>query len=120
LRAFILIGLTVVIFWAATFYILGNRTAQTGENAACRNEQILLAVSKNQGTIEIKLDRDDLVVSTAWRHWMALNVQRRKDIGMAAWCVVAHEGKGGMVRITSGDTEVGRVEKGKWTSKFGE
>jgi hypothetical protein len=121
LRAFIVIGLAVVIFWAAAFYILGNRMAHTGENAACRNEQILLAVSKNQGIIgEVELDRNNLVVKTDWRHWMALNLQRQIDIGMAAACVVAHEGKGGMVLIKSGDSEVGRVVAGKWSSRFGE
>ena len=116
-----MIGAAVAIFWAVAFYVIANRMAHTGENAACRNEQILLAVSKSQGTIfAVESEGDDLVVEANWRHWMALNLQRRKDIGMAAWCVVAHEGKGGMVRITSGDTEVGRMEKGKWTSRFGE
>jgi hypothetical protein len=120
LRAFIVIGAAVAIFWAAAFYFIGSRMAHTGETAACRNEQILLAVSKNQNTIgEVKLDGNDLVITTDWRHWMALDLQRRKDIAMAAWCVVAHEGKGGIVRVMSGDTEFGRVEKGKWMSKFG-
>jgi hypothetical protein len=121
LRAFIVIGAAVAIFWAAAFYFIGSRMAHTGETGACRNEQILLAVSKNQNTIStIQQEGNDLVIITDWRHWMALNLQRRKDIGMAAWCVVAHEGKGGIVRVTSGDAEVGRVEKGRWTSKFGE
>jgi hypothetical protein len=121
LRAFIVIGAVVAVFWVATFYILSNRMAHTGESAICRNEQILLAVSKNQHTIsEIRQDRNDLVITTDWRRWMGLNLQRRRDIGMAAACVVAHEGKGGIVLIKSGDTEVGRVVAGKWSSKFGE
>lgn len=103
------------------FYILGDRMTHTGEGAACRDEQILLAVSKNQNAIsDIQQEGSDLVVSTNWRYWIALNLKRRMDIGMAAWCAVAHEGKGGMVRIKAGETEVGRVEKGKWASKFGE
>lgn len=115
-----MIGAAVAIFWAVAFYIIANRMAHTGEGAACRNEQILLAVSKNQGIIhEITQEGSDLVIAVG-RHWTKMHRQPRIDIGMAAWCVIAHEGKGGMVRITSGDTEVGRVEKGKWTSRFGE
>ena len=121
MRAFIVIGTAVAIFWVATFYILGNRMAHTGESAICRNEQILLAVSKNQGTIgEIRRDWSDLVVTTEWRRWMGLSGQRQIDIGMAAACVLEHEGKGGMVLIKAGDDEVGRVTAGKWISKFGE
>jgi hypothetical protein len=121
LRAFIVIGAVVATFWVVTFYILSNRMAHTAEDATCRKEQILLAVSKSQGTIgEIRQDRNDLVITTEWRRWMGLNRQRQIDIGMAAACVVTHEGKGGIVLIKSGDTEVGRVVAGKWSSKFGE
>jgi hypothetical protein len=105
----------------ATSFVIGSRMAQTGENTACRKEQILLAVSKRQGMIgEIPQDGNDLVITTEWRRWMGLNRQRQIDIGMAAACVVAHEGAGGKVRITSGDTEVGRVVAGKWSSRLGE
>ena len=121
MRAFIVIGAGVALFWVATFYILSNRMAHTAESAPCRNEQILLAVSKDQHMIqEILQVGKDLVITTDWRHWMAVNRPQQIDIGMAAWCVVAHEGKGGKVVITSGDSEVGRVVAGKWSSKFGE
>lgn len=121
MRAFIVIGAVVAIFWVVTFYILGSRMADAGGDATCRNEQILLAVSRNQHTIsEIRQDGNDLVITTDWRQWMGLNRQRQIDIGMAAACVVAHEGKGGKVLIKSGDSEVGRVVAGKWSSKFGE
>lgn len=121
MRGFIIVGAAVAIFWAATFYILSNRMAHTGESAACRDEQILLAVSKNQHTIgEIRQDRNDLVIATDWRRWMGLNRQQQIDIGMAAWCAVEHEGKGGIVLIKSGDSEFGRVVAGKWSSRFGE
>lgn len=121
MRAFIVIGSAVAIFWLVTIYMLGNRIAHTAEDAICRTEQILLAVSQSQGMIgEIQQDGNDLVVTTDWRRWMGLNRQRQIAIGMAAACVVAHEGKGGKVLIKSGDSEVGRVVAGKWSSKFGE
>lgn len=123
LRAFIGIGAAVALFWVAAIYVMANRYAPSPDTAdtPCRNEQILLAVSKNQHVISgIEQQGNDLVIAVNWNYWMALNLERKTDIGKAAWCIVAHEGKGGVVRILSVQTEVGRVENGKWASRFGE
>ena len=118
MRAFLIIGAAVAIFWTGVFFWFAYRNSNlgTGPDVACRNEQILLAVSRNQNLIiGIQEEGANLAVIVDSRRWSALALRQKKEVGMAAWCIQANRGPIGVVLVKSGLDEVARVDKGVWT-----
>lgn len=123
MRAFLSIGAAVALFWGGVFFLFYQRNANLGTSpdVACRTEQILLAVSRNQGVIgEIKERGRDLVVDVNSRYWLTINNKQKNDIGMAAWCVQSHRDRSGVVIFESGADGVDMIENGAWVELHGD
>ena len=122
MRAFPVIAAAFVIFWAIVLVVLGRQAAETDQpDAGCREEAIRLKIAMSGPIGTIRRAGADIVIEVDRRFWLRMHRNQQIDIALAAWCGVALERKGGMVRIVTafGEDELGRVVNGRWSSKYG-
>lgn len=111
----------VVFLLLAVLVVAMQRTEDHKVRAAvaCQSELVLIDYWKSLNLVsDVREEGKDLVLDVDYRGWSRLPRTLQLQVGKAAYCPVAHAGKGGMARIEdTGGTEIARVENGKWVSK---
>jgi hypothetical protein len=115
-RITILFALVVMSFCGLIYALTLRLDENVPKDAPCRNEGFLLASWKAQNMIEVEEAPNGIIVRVVRPRKVAafLGPAQYKDIAMAAACFA--EARGGVVKLMDEGIELGRIERGVWSS----
>jgi hypothetical protein len=121
MRKLVIAAGIILAIWTAIIYAYARQAEAVSENNIdCSAETLRLKIAVDQNVVfSIRQSGIDLILTIYSKAWLGLFRIQQKEIGLAAYCGVALQAKGGMVRIVdiNGD-EYARVVKGHWSSRI--